>query len=118
MGSWLFAVEKSQFGQESRPRSEFFRKLFTNFTEKEWGPTLNMITPFYIVINNIIIYYSVKSELFRLHNINIWPAVSGLTFLENTMDPDQMASDESIWSGSTLFPLCLEVHTYNWISAC
>ena len=40
-------------------------------------------------------------------------------FFENTVDPDQLGSDEAIWLDSTLFsPLFVQlVHTYNWNAA-
>ena len=31
-----------------------------------------------------------------------------LSFFENTVDPDQLASDEASWSGSTLFSTLIE----------
>ena len=31
-----------------------------------------------------------------------------LSFFENTVDPDQLASDEAIWSGSTLLSTWIE----------
>ena len=40
-----------------------------------------------------------------------------LSFFENTIDPDQLASDEAIRSGTTAFSTLFEVHVYNWNAA-
>ena len=36
-----------------------------------------------------------------------------VSFPENSVDPDQMASLETSWSGSALFPLWLKIQAYN-----
>ena len=41
-----------------------------------------------------------------------------LFFFENTVDPDQLASEEAIWSGSTLFSTLIEnTCLFNWNAA-
>ena len=44
-----------------------------------------------------------QNEKCTFYNFNPCPAVPKFILFENTVDPDQMASDEAIWSGSTLF---------------
>ena len=41
------------------------------------------------------------------------------SYLENTVDPDQLASNEAIWSGSTVFsnPIENKIHAYIWNAA-
>ena len=42
-----------------------------------------------------------------------------LSIYENTVAPNQLASDKTIWSGSTLFyPLIENTCLYNWNAAC
>ena len=40
-----------------------------------------------------------------------------LSIFENTVDPEQLASDEAIWLGSLLFSILIELHAYEWIYA-
>ena len=41
-----------------------------------------------------------------------------LSIFENTVDPEQLASDEAIWSGYVLFCTLIELHAYKWIDTC
>ena len=40
--------------------------------------------------------------------VNLCPVESGFILFDNTVDPDQLASVEAIWSGSTLLSTLIE----------
>ena len=48
--------------------------------------------------------FLVKTSFFEEPlKLNFYPAVHDNPYFANSADPDQMASSEAIWSGSTLF---------------
>ena len=44
-------------------------------------------------------------------SVKTYPAVHDIPTFANSVDPDQMASEEAIWSGSTLFSFSLWIWT-------
>ena len=67
---------------------------------------------FNIIYNGLLL----QRRTCRFH-LTLILLIPDLSIFENTVDPDQLASNEAIWSGSTLFSIMIESTCNNWIAA-
>ena len=58
--------------------------------------------------------HKARCSLAKLTLVLLNPDVSSL---ENSVDPDQLASGEASWSGSTLFSKQSQIYSINWNGA-